>query len=168
MSTALRSGYSIQNLNSLFPLYNASNYQFNPTVATAVWLPNGKKYSLYYNNYGELARVVLPTGGAYEYDWGAGLTGGPASGISCSNCPWSVIYRRVLERRVYSNGGTGTSYDRKITFSRPETYDAGGNCGNLGYVFVNQYNSSGALLTSEKHYFYGGATATEATRVVIR
>ena len=157
MSTALRSGYSIQNLNTLFPLFNASNNQFNPTVVTGIWLPNGKKYSFYYNNYGEIARVVLPTGGAYEYDWGAGLSDGPASGISCSNCPWSVIYRRVLERRVYSNGGTGTSYDRKITFSRPETLGSGGNFGNLGYVFVNQYNSSGALLTSEKHCYYGGA-----------
>ncbi|HJP91658.1 MAG TPA: RHS repeat-associated core domain-containing protein [Pyrinomonadaceae bacterium] len=156
MSTALRSGYSIQALNSLFPLYNASNYQFNPNVVTAVWLPNGKKYSFYYNNYGEVARVVLPTGGAYEYDWGAGLTSGPPSGITCS-CPWSIIYRRVWERRVYSNGGTGSSYDHKITFSRPESFDSGGNFGNLGYVTVNQYNSSSALLTSEKHYYYGGA-----------
>ena len=157
MSTALRSGYSIQNLNQLFPLYNASNYSFNPQVPTAIWLPNGKKYSFYYNNYGEIARVVLPTGGAYEYDWGAGLSDGPTSGISCSNCPWSVIYRRVLERRVYSSGGTGTSYDRKITFSRPETLGTGGNFGNLGYVFVKQYNSIGTLLTSEKHYYFGGA-----------
>src|SRR5262249_25058760 len=48
MSTVLRSGYSIQNLNQLFPLYNASNYQFNPYVVTGIWLPNGKKYSFYY------------------------------------------------------------------------------------------------------------------------
>jgi len=156
MSTVLRSGYSIQNLNQLFPLYNASNYSFNPEVVTAIWLPNGKKYGFSYNNYGELARVVLPTGGAYEYDWGAGLVNGPPSGITCS-CPWSIIYRRVLERRVYSTGGTGASYDRKITFSRPETFDSGGNFGNLGYVFVNQYNSSATLLTSEKHYYFGGA-----------
>jgi RHS repeat-associated protein len=158
MSTALRSGYSIQNLNALFPeMRNASPYQFNPYVPTAVWLPNGKKYKFYYNNYGEIARVELPTGGAYEYDWAAGLVGGAASGATCSCPTWALVYRRVLERRVYSNGGTGTSFDRKMTFSRPETWNAGGNFGNLGYVVVNQTNSSGTLLTSEKHYYYGGA-----------
>src|SRR5262249_55867365 len=50
MSTALRSGYSIQNLNALFPeMRNASPYQFNPYVPTAIWLPNGKSYKFYYN-----------------------------------------------------------------------------------------------------------------------
>lgn len=158
MSTALRSGYSIQTLPQLFPqLINASNYQLNATVVTGVWLPNGQKYKFYYNNYAEIARVELPTGGAYEYDWGAGLSGGPASGASGGSQSWSVIYRRVWERRVYPNGGTGASYDRKITFSRPESYDPNANFPNLGYVFVNQYNSSGTLLTSEKHYYVGGA-----------
>jgi RHS repeat-associated protein len=158
MSTALRSGYTIQTLPQLFPqLINASNVQLNPHVVTGVWLSNGKRYKFYYNNYAEIARVELPTGGAYEYDWGAGLVGGPASGATCSCPSWSMIYRRVWERRVYSTGGTGAGFDRKITFSRPETYDPIGNFPNLGYVIVNQHNSSGTLLTSEKHYYSGGA-----------
>jgi RHS repeat-associated protein len=157
LSSALRPGYSTQTVASLFPEFlGASTYPFNPTVPTGVWLPNGQRYKFYYNSYGEIARVELPTGGAYEYDWGAGLTGGPASGATCYSCQPSEIYRRILERRVYSDGGSGAGYESKMTFSRPESYGGG----NLGYVIVNQYNSSETLLTSEKHYYLGGAFAS--------
>jgi RHS repeat-associated protein len=164
LGTALRPGsnYSIQAYNALFPeLRGASTDSYNPTVTTGVRLPNGQSYKFYYNSYGEVARVELPTGGALEYDWGAGFTGGPASGATCSCFP-AEIYRRVLERRVYSNGGTGTGYDSRMTYSRPESYSYsnGGPGGNDGYVTVNQYDSGGALLTSENHYYYGGAFAS--------
>ena len=43
-------------------------------VPTSVILPNQQTYRFLYNNYGEIARVELPTGGAIEYDHGAGLT----------------------------------------------------------------------------------------------
>jgi RHS repeat-associated protein len=161
LSSVLRSGYSIQAINALFPeLRGASNQSYNPTMVTGVWLPNGQGYKFYYNNYGEIARVELPTGGALEYDWGAGLAGGPPSGATCYSCQPSEIYRRILERRVYSNGSTGASYDSRMTYSRPESYNNGNYGVNLGYVTVNQYNSSGTLLTIENHYYYGGAFAS--------
>ena len=161
MSSALRSGYSIQTIGGLFPEFrNSSTYQSNnPIVPTGVRLPNGQNYKFYYNSYGEIARVELPTGGAYEYDWGAGLTGGPASGATCYSCQPSEIYRRVLERRVYSSGGTGASYDSRMTLSRPETYGTW-PVANVGYVSVNQYKPNGNLLTAENHYYYGGAFAS--------
>src|SRR6266404_423310 len=40
----------------------------NPLKVSSVELPDGRTYQFSYNVYGELARVVLPTGGAYEYD----------------------------------------------------------------------------------------------------
>lgn len=125
MSGALRSGYSIQNLNVLFPLINASNYSVNPNVITKIVLPNGKFYKFYYNSYMEIARVELPTGGAYEYDYGGGLVGGPSTGAICS-CQPPQIYRRLLEKRVYFNGGTGSAYDNKTTLSRPESSGVSG------------------------------------------
>jgi RHS repeat-associated protein len=154
MSSVLRSGYSIQNMNVLFPLINASNYAFNPNVITKIVLPNGKFYQFYYNSYMEIARVELPTGGAYEYDYGTGMVGAPSTGAMCS-CQPPQIYRRLWEKRIYSNGGTGSSYDSKTTLSRPESYGFPG--ANDGYVTVNQYNSSSTLLTSVKHYYYGAA-----------
>jgi len=157
MSGALRSGYSIQNLNVLFPFYNASNYAVNPDMITKIVLPNGKYYKFYYNSYMEVARVEVPTGGAYEYDYGGGLVGGPSTGAIC-NCQPPQVYRRLLEKRFYSAGGTGSSYDTKMTLSRPESYGFPGT--NDGFVTVNEYNSSSTLLTSVKHYYYGGAFAS--------
>jgi RHS repeat-associated protein len=163
LSGALRpgSGYSVQSPHSLFPeLRGASTWTNDPLVMTGVWLPNGRGYKFYYNSYLEIARVELPTRGAVEYDWGAGLDGGPASGATCYSCFPSEIYRRLLERRIYSNGGTGNTYDSRMTYSRPESYNSGNYGVNLGYVTVNQYNLSGTLLTSENHHYYGGAFAS--------
>jgi YD repeat-containing protein len=36
----------------------------NPTVINYVELPDGRRYQLQYNAYAEIARVILPTGGA--------------------------------------------------------------------------------------------------------
>jgi hypothetical protein len=62
------------------------------------------------------------------------------------------IYRRVVERRVYPNGGSGGSFAMRTTYSRPES-----SASNVGYVLTNQYDSAGTLLGSQRHYFYGSA-----------
>src|SRR5688572_32196441 len=55
---------------TLFRSTGASSFStFNPSRVSAVELPDGRSYQLRYNSYGELARVVLPTGAAFEYDW---------------------------------------------------------------------------------------------------
>src|SRR6185369_16884649 len=43
-------------------------------VLSGIDLPNGATWRFYYNPYGEIAKVILPTGGAIEYDHGAGLS----------------------------------------------------------------------------------------------
>jgi hypothetical protein len=102
-------------------------------------LPDGRRYQFQYNSYAEVARVVLPTGGAIEYDYAAGLTDGAASGVfSIGNDKY--IYRRVIERRVYPDGGSGSAYASKMTYSRPET-----NTANAGYVATEQCTPSGSL-----------------------
>lgn len=114
-----------------------------------------KQYKFFYNTYGELARVELPTGGAIEYDWAAGLTNSNASGavnlgpVLGGADNWQ-IYRRVVERRIYPNGGTGSSYESKMTISRPETIDASLNIQSVGYVVVDHTNAAGNLLAREK------------------
>ena len=88
-------------------------------------MPDGRLYRFFYNSYGELARVELPTGGAIEYDYAAGverLGFDPAadvgSGVFSVAGGESNIYRRVIEERVYTNGGSGLSYEGKTTYSR--------------------------------------------------
>ncbi|MGH9754155.1 MAG: hypothetical protein ACREA2_15360, partial [Blastocatellia bacterium] len=73
-----------QTMSQLFPDITLGNRMqvFNSRVISAVELPNGQTYQFRYNAYGELARASLPTGGAIEYDYAAGLVGGPASGIT--------------------------------------------------------------------------------------
>lgn len=154
LSAVLRAGFGIRTTLQLFPELSGSSStsEINPQVTSAVWLPDGRSYRFFYNDYVELARVELPTGGAFEYDWAAGVRDTNASGVF-----WPNIYRRVVERRVYSNGGSGTAFDLKTTYSRPEQ-SPGGPIGNLGYVVMEQADVAGSLVSSSTHHFFGYAS----------
>jgi YD repeat-containing protein len=151
LSTALRttnprgeaaSRYQIGSTNSLFPGLNGNNVAYNPYVVSAVTLPNGQQYQFFYNCYAELARVNLPTGGAMEYDYTQNA-GTYSDGFDVQ------VYRRVIERRVYSDGTTLQNY---TTYSNQDPFtDA---------VQTDTKNASDILLTREKHYFHGYAPNT--------
>ena len=82
LGNALRpnSGFSIQTHVQLFPELNAATTTiFDPTVVSHVWMPDNRAYQFYYNSYGELSKVLLPTGGSVEWD----MT--PGSGV-IANC----------------------------------------------------------------------------------
>src|ERR1043166_925492 len=121
----------------------------SPTEITYVELPDGRRYQFQYDAYAEIARIVMPTGGAIEYDWANGLTDGDASGLFTLSGD-KYVYRRVVERRVYPDGGTGSGYESRMTYSRPESTTT-----NDGSVLVDQYNSSNVLLAHSQHYFTG-------------
>jgi YD repeat-containing protein len=124
------SSMSIANVNVLFPsakylgdLANVNDYPNNPLLVSAIILPNGLQYTFRYNPYGELARATLPTGGSFEYDWlpyTQSFGGVPADGIYGS----VMIYRRVMERRVY--GGTG-ALEQKTVYDAPLLTDPAPN-----------------------------------------
>ena len=98
MHECLAEGEATRTLAELFPSITFPGPStFDPVVPCAVDLPNGTSYDFAYNAYGELARVTLPTGGRFEYEWGSGVdetpsassrsarraTGGPGRGPSC-------------------------------------------------------------------------------------
>lgn len=156
LENALRNGFSTQTYHQLFPELNggSTGTGYNPSVVSSVTMSNNQQYQFKYNSYGELARVILPTGGATEYDYAAGITGDNASGATGAGYDGSyVVYRRVTERRVYPDGGSGSSYESRMTYSCPE--DWLGN--NQNYVMVDQLTAGGSLLARSKHYFYGSA-----------
>ncbi|MGE0884871.1 MAG: hypothetical protein AB7P14_15100, partial [Blastocatellales bacterium] len=98
LSQTLRSGYSQQTFAQLFPELNGSSATlYEEWVVSSVDLPDGRTYQFKYNPYGELARVELPTGGAIEYDYLAGIVGGAASGTYGGGGQFidKQIYRRV-------------------------------------------------------------------------
>src|SRR6185295_14106567 len=154
LSTVLRSDFTLLTTYQMFPELNGSgNGYHNPLVVSAVELPNGKQYQFRYDSYAELTRVVLPTGGAIEYDYAAGLTDSTSGVISGQ--AQKEVYRRVIERRVYPDGGSGSGFASWTTYSRPESSTT-----NAGYVTTDQYNVNGTLLTRALHYFYGSPRAS--------
>jgi len=73
-----------------------------PNLVSHVDYPNGSSYRLYYTSYGDVARVDLPTGGRYEYDY-ANSVG------TTANQPFSYTLQRFLiQKRVYSDTATST------------------------------------------------------------
>jgi RHS repeat-associated protein len=167
LAEILRSDYTIQTYNALFGLEDMGSTQHNPANhVSAVWLPNGQSYRFYYNSYSELARVELPTGGAFEYDWGASLLGGASNGIAMIETPDSPsgefpeIYRRVLTKRIYPNGGTGNTFSVKTTFSQTS-----GQGTTTSSATIEQRDVSNNLLGQTKHYFYGNPIPLESNDV---
>jgi len=138
------SAYSLQTVAACFP-YVSSDTTLNDTfVTTGVQLPDGRQYRFFYNNYAELARVELPTGGAYEYDHsplGVGGVGTQNNGFQ--------VYRRTTERRVYADGVT---LENRTTYADSEI--TGGVVTNL-LVDETQTDGGGGLLAHAKHYFNG-------------
>ncbi|MGE0132300.1 MAG: hypothetical protein AB7U82_29815 [Blastocatellales bacterium] len=158
----LRSDFTgtVKTFLELFPSLDASpTTPFDPLLVSAVELPDGRKYRFKYNYYGELARVDLPTGGAYEYDWAPG-PGADAYGVVYVNIPniynAAEIYRRVSERRVMKEAAVLEG--RTIfTASHPNGFDP---TPWVTTAKVEQKDASGNLLSGAKHYYYGSPTGS--------
>lgn len=114
---------------------------YNPSVVSAVIISNNQQYRFYCNPYAELARVELPTGGAYEYEWRGAVR--PPSVRSVDDL---FIYRRVIERRVYSD--SGTTPVRKTLFSIPTLGSSDTT------TVVTHQDASGTSLAGESHTYY--------------
>jgi RHS repeat-associated protein len=91
-------------LETLFQGVTPNNTFDQATISSIVY-PDGSTYTFQYNPYGEIARVVLPTGGAIEYDFVSnspnaqgGLLGNP------NDTAAMMVYRRLSARRVYDAG----------------------------------------------------------------
>jgi len=156
LQNALRSGFSLQTYQQLFPgLDGSSGSNYNPTVVSAVWLPNTvdqntPRYTFKYNSRADLARIELPTGGAIEYDHT------PASSSVIGYAPSIEIYRRVTERRVYKDG---TTLESKTTYTVNQS-ERSDPFPWFTDVTVDQLSPASQLLARSKHYFNGSAKAS--------
>ncbi|HEX8189454.1 MAG TPA: RHS repeat domain-containing protein, partial [Pyrinomonadaceae bacterium] len=154
MGTALRGDQTLKSEHDLFPSLNGASTSgaYDTVVATSVELPDGRSYHFKYNSYAELARVELPTGGAFEYDWDGGFTlNSPGLYfVGAASTGSYHVYRRVVERRVYPDGGAGASFASRMTIGKPDANNTAGS-----YAEVKSYDGAGALLAWERHHFYG-------------
>jgi RHS repeat-associated protein len=127
--------------------------QFPGYHISAVWLPDGRSYQFKYNVLAQLARVVLPTGGALEFDYSdtsqLPFEGPPNQG----GVP--TITNAVSEKRVYD---TGNILKSKMVFSVPTSYTPGVFIPSRGGVVrdMDLYEPNGTRLSKSRHYFHGG------------
>lgn len=160
-ASTLRSGFQVRTQSSLFPglTLPGGGSNVTPPVISSVVLPDGRSYQFLYDDYAELARVVLPTGGAFEYDYAAGLTDGDASGMLTDSNKERQVYRRVVERRVYPSGGTGSAYSVKQVYGRQESSTTHSDIVEVQQCTsgpsVGTCGTGAALLSREHHYYYG-------------
>jgi RHS repeat-associated protein len=124
-------------------------------LVSSIELPNGRQYKFRYNSYGELARIEYPEGSAIEYDYKGGYWGNPSDqeerGVM-QNGNERQVYRRVTEERIYPNGGTGNSFESKITYSRSR-FEPISNVNDP--ITVEIRDNQNNLLKKTKHYYYG-------------
>ena len=162
-STCLfHSAYSDPNQSSSSYTYVVGRGQggfviFNPTVLTEIVLPNGLSYKFSYNNYGELDKVIYPTGGYERYQYAL------VSAIGVYTDPYTEASRGMISRWLSPNGTGGTDESQwqystgfsPMTMTAPdgtvtETY--------LYYPLVNFDNQFGyqdsrqGLITEERVY----------------
>jgi RHS repeat-associated protein len=151
---ALRQGSTLKTYPELFPETTTDVYGsmlYDPVVVSRVELPNGKSYFFYYNSYGELARVILPTGGGYDYEYPRP----PDGGFNVH----TLIAERPLSRRTVYNALDATTdpdnppaanVERIELYSREDVYDK-------RVITVETRDGNNVLLAQSKHYFFGDA-----------
>jgi RHS repeat-associated protein len=152
----------------------------NFPVVSEIVLPDNRRYEFYYNNFGEVARMRLPTGGVVDYEHGAGLLnpdnyeGIYASGqildedIRQYSSPTPdfikpFVYRRLLSRSAHSQDPAGTTYlVRQASYSRPERVTNVTRTNISGSSITTAYQSTSDLyvevsdsnLRRMRHYFF--------------
>jgi RHS repeat-associated protein len=130
---------------------------FIPSKPGFVELPDGRKYRLYYNQYGEMARVELPTGGAFEYEWEGGPQSdstGVLSGTGQAGFAEYNIYRRATHKRIYPDGGSlfaNSAFETKIRFIKGTNQDGS----EAEFINVEIRNTSNNLVSNTTHYHTG-------------
>ncbi len=134
MGNVLRSGDTLKTGSQLFP---ATCYGWgenacpaatitNPTVTSAVWFPDGTSYKFEYTSFGEVSRVVMPSGGAVEFDH-------DFASPAVQNFENYALARVVEQKRVYSESNDPESLVSKEEYSRSSgsTVDLTDSSGNL-------------------------------------
>src|SRR6266545_3058823 len=145
MSTALRIDYpTTKSYPQLFPGVTWQTEQFNPYVTTRIELPNGKSYFFYYNTYGEVARVIFPTGGGIDYEY-------PDGGwIGVIN-----VRRPITRRTVYKtlDASTDPQNPPAANVVSKEFYSASDLSDGTRIVTVETKDGNNTLVGQSKHYF---------------
>jgi len=116
------------------------------STVTSLNLLDGRSFRFRYNQYGELAEIVYPGGGASQIDYG----GFGSNFCEAGNAPFrDTLNRKVVQRRSLTDGA---NVDAAWIYS----WSVGAVDG-ISYpgatVETHQSSAAGTLLASETHYF---------------
>jgi len=126
---------------------------FNPVALAEIDLPNGQNYRFFYNAYGELDKVIYPTGGYQRYQYGQVGT------IGVTGVPYSQATRGMLSRWISPSGNgsdeaqwtySAGTYPRVVT--APDATGAPNGVRSETYLYVpssyydNNFDYQEALL----------------------
>ncbi len=152
----MRQGSSLQTDIQLFPELSVAGGAYNPTVVSRVELPNGQSYFFYYNSYGELARVILPTGGGYDFEHSGYPSG---SGYDQANV---IILRQVTSQITYKELSATDDPANPTTANvvRKDSYGRGSASGTR-IITVETRNASDVLQATTKLYYYDSGSLIE-------
>jgi YD repeat-containing protein len=143
-------------LKRLFPneqvVSSVTETRFNPKLVSRVKLPSGHEWRFLYNEYGEVARVETPAGGAMEYEHRAAN----AEGGVITAGRGLEIFRRVSERRVYPSNNN--QMEGKTVYSDP----LGGDGDGFTTVREEHFDGNSKVLSQTRHKFVGSAGANLA------
>lgn len=137
----LRSDVNQQDAAFIFDNY-PNTFALQQPILSDIWLPDGRRYQFRYNKYAEISRIDLPTGGAFEYDYGAGESG-TADGWVIDGTQFGYINRRVTAKRIYDENNVLISTTTISAFSQTTG------------VLVSTYSASQDLLSQTRHYYHG-------------
>jgi len=155
MGSVLRADQQLKSFRDLE--IGDSDQLWDTDVISAIELPNGKKYQFKYNSYADVARVELPTGGAYEYDHAGVLV---SSGSTPRNGLWVGLFRKVTEKRIYPDG---VNLERITTFTPTYSIPPGYSTPYVSYsgysastsVDIDDLDAQRRLLSRVRHYYIG-------------
>ena len=158
LASNLASGQSTQTAACLFPELPAGSGAVIGSVTSSIELADGTYYTFQYNSYGEVSRLVLPTGAVYGYVMPeANCNANGSSGvIGISQYTTYSIHRPISERDEYAAGGT--TLTAKATFSysyKSSDIDPNHSARPGTTTTVTRYDGSGNKLRVEQHLFYG-------------
>src|SRR5712691_1654261 len=102
--------YSNQSYTYVVGRGQLGNTNFNPVVLAEIDLPNGQSYRFSYNAFGELDKVIYPTGGYQRYQYSTVTT------IGIATQPYVQGTRGMVSRWISPNG-TGGSDEAQWTYS---------------------------------------------------
>jgi len=149
--------YSSVAVATSFQQQGVTEFSGNLSLLTAVVLPDLTMWTLAYDNYGNVARIGLPTGGYISYGYST------SAAISCTDplqIDYTSVSRWVTSRSVDANDGTGAhTWNYNYVSGATTVTDPNGNA-TVHAITIPVQNSCSLYDTQVKYYQGSSASGT--------